>query len=194
MRVEGGRNRCSHLFSYLPFFPPPSSKKKKKHQGRCEGCEYRVDGIFIWNDASWDIQGIYPESTVEGVGESFSLTFFPAFPPPPFFFSLSFFVLFVFFSPRPKGPAFTLFHPSLPKNKKRKSGSYRDPAVVSMIEAHNARAMAGGPFEVLSVAVPPSGTAPYADGNVNVKPQPALSSSSSRPQVSTASAAVGGGP
>lgn len=63
-----------------------------------------------------------------------------------------------------------------------------------MIEAHNARAMAGGPFEVLSVAVPPSGTAPYADGNVSVKPQPALSSSSSRPQVSTASAAVGGGP
>lgn len=104
-------------------------------RGRCEGCEYRVDGIFIWNDASWDIQGIYPESTVEGVG------------------------------------------------------SYRDPAVVSMIEAHNARAMAGGPFEVLSVAVPPAGTAPYADGNVNVKPsQPAPST----PQVSTASAAVGG--
>ena len=60
-----------------------------------------------------------------------------------------------------------------------------------MIEAHNARAMAGGPFEVLSVAVPPSGTAPYADGNVNVKPQPAPSSSTT-PQVSTASAAVGG--
>ena len=58
-----------------------------------------------------------------------------------------------------------------------------------MIEAHNARAMAGGPFEVLSVAVPPSGTAPYADGNVSVKPQPAASST---PQVSTASAAVGG--
>ena len=64
-----------------------------------------------------------------------------------------------------------------------------------MIEAHNARAMAGGPFEVLSVAVPPAGTAPYADGNVNVKPQQqssSSSSSSSTPQVSTASAAVGG--
>ena len=78
---------------------------------------------------------------------------------------------------------------------KTTSGSYRDPAVVSMIEAHNARAMAGGPFEVLSVAVPPAGTAPYADGNVNVKPQQqssSSSSSSSTPQVSTASAAVGG--
>ncbi len=29
----------------------------------CPGCEYRVDGIFIWNDASWDVQAIYPEST-----------------------------------------------------------------------------------------------------------------------------------
>ena len=29
----------------------------------CPGCQYRVDGIFIWNDASWDIQAIYPEST-----------------------------------------------------------------------------------------------------------------------------------
>ena len=67
-----------------------------------------------------------------------------------------------------------------------------------MIEAHNARAMAGGPFEVLNVAVPPSGTAPYADGNVNVRPQQQQqqqqpsSSSSSTPQVSTASAAIGG--
>jgi len=58
-----------------------------------------------------------------------------------------------------------------------------------MIEAHNARAMAAGPFELLSVTAPPAGTAPYADGNVNVKPsQPAPST----PQVSTASAAVGG--
>jgi hypothetical protein len=32
-------------------------------RGGCEGCEYRVDGIFLWNDASWDVQGIYPEST-----------------------------------------------------------------------------------------------------------------------------------
>ena len=29
----------------------------------CAGCQYRVDGIFIWNDASWDVQAIYPEST-----------------------------------------------------------------------------------------------------------------------------------
>jgi len=29
----------------------------------CPGCQYRVDGIFIWNDASWDVQAIYPEST-----------------------------------------------------------------------------------------------------------------------------------
>ena len=29
----------------------------------CANCEYHVDGIFIWNDASWDIQAIYPEST-----------------------------------------------------------------------------------------------------------------------------------
>jgi len=73
---EGGRGRkengiAAHIFSSLSL-PPPLLQKKKKHQGRCEGCEYRVDGIFIWNDASWDIQGIYPESTVEGVGESFS--------------------------------------------------------------------------------------------------------------------------
>nr|QOL01152.1 putative extracellular protein CSOL_075 [Pseudococcomyxa simplex] len=32
-------------------------------RGTCSGCQYRVDGVFIWNDASWDIQGIYPEST-----------------------------------------------------------------------------------------------------------------------------------
>ena len=32
-------------------------------RGNCEGCEYRVDGIFLWNDASWDVQGIYPESS-----------------------------------------------------------------------------------------------------------------------------------
>eukprot|EP00884_Botryococcus_braunii_P003248 jgi/Botrbrau1/12924/Bobra.92_1s0004.1 len=32
-------------------------------RGACEGCRYHVDGIFLWNDASWDIQGIYPETT-----------------------------------------------------------------------------------------------------------------------------------
>lgn len=25
--------------------------------------EYRVSGIFIWNGGSWDVQGLYPEST-----------------------------------------------------------------------------------------------------------------------------------
>ena len=29
-REEGGRNRCSHLFSSLPFSPPPLLQKKKK--------------------------------------------------------------------------------------------------------------------------------------------------------------------
>ena len=29
----------------------------------CDGCQYRVDGIFIWNDASWDVEAIYPESS-----------------------------------------------------------------------------------------------------------------------------------
>lgn len=23
----------------------------------------QVDGVFMWNDASWDVQAIYPEST-----------------------------------------------------------------------------------------------------------------------------------
>ncbi|CAL8461829.1 g1360 [Coccomyxa elongata] len=32
-------------------------------RGSCTGCQYRVDGVFIWNDASWDVQAVYPEST-----------------------------------------------------------------------------------------------------------------------------------
>jgi hypothetical protein len=30
---------------------------------KCSGCQYRVDGVFIWDDASWDVLAIYPEST-----------------------------------------------------------------------------------------------------------------------------------
>ncbi|KAK9785590.1 hypothetical protein WJX73_003263 [Symbiochloris irregularis] len=29
----------------------------------CPGCQYRTDGVFLWNDASWDFQALYPEST-----------------------------------------------------------------------------------------------------------------------------------
>ncbi len=28
----------------------------------CSMC-LQVDGVFIWNDASWDVQAVYPEST-----------------------------------------------------------------------------------------------------------------------------------
>lgn len=82
-----------------------------------------MDGIFIWNDASWDVQGVYPESTTEG------------------------------------------------------QGSYRDPVVVAMIEAHNAAVAAGGRAPDVSAVPPGGGTAPYAD--------------SARPAVAAASA-VGG--
>jgi len=69
-----------------------------------------VDGIFLWNDASWDVQGIYPESTTG-------------------------------------------------------DGSYRDPVVVSMIEAHNGAVMksGGGPSGNPSVPAPGWGQAPHAD-------------------------------
>ena len=79
-------------------------------RGRCEGCEYRVDGIFLWNDASWDVQGIYPESTTG-------------------------------------------------------DGSYRDPVVVAMIEAHNAAVIGsgGGPSKDPAVPAPGWGQAPHAD-------------------------------
>ena len=29
----------------------------------CPNCQYRTDGVFLWNDASWDFEAIYPEST-----------------------------------------------------------------------------------------------------------------------------------
>ena len=33
------------------------------NQAACPGCQYRIDGVYLWNSASWDIQAIYPEST-----------------------------------------------------------------------------------------------------------------------------------
>ena len=35
----------------------------QKGSASCPGCQYRTDGVFLWNDATWDIQAIYPEST-----------------------------------------------------------------------------------------------------------------------------------
>lgn len=34
-----------------------------KGSSSCPNCQFRADGVFLWNDATWDIQAIYPEST-----------------------------------------------------------------------------------------------------------------------------------
>ena len=81
-----------------------------------------MDGIFIWNNASWDIQGIYPESATDG------------------------------------------------------AGSYRDPVVVAMIEAHNSAVASGSRPPNVDAGAPGGGVAPYADGG------------GGRAQVATASA------
>ena len=36
---------------------------QRDNQAACPGCKYRIDGLYLWNSASWDIQAIYPEST-----------------------------------------------------------------------------------------------------------------------------------
>lgn len=61
--------------------------------------KYRVDAAFLWNQASWDIQAIYPESTSS-------------------------------------------------------EGSYRDPVVVDMINAHNRAAMNPGPLTCTDIPPP----------------------------------------
>ena len=41
---------------------------QRDNQAACPGCKYRVDGLYLWNSASWDITGIYPESSSQSVG------------------------------------------------------------------------------------------------------------------------------
>eukprot|EP00884_Botryococcus_braunii_P004939 jgi/Botrbrau1/14446/Bobra.0014s0091.1 len=36
-----------------------------RSQGTCPGCQFRVDQVYLWNDGSWDVQAIYPESSNE---------------------------------------------------------------------------------------------------------------------------------
>jgi hypothetical protein len=72
-------------------------------RGTCPRCKWAIDGVFLWNCGSWDVQGVHPSSWA---GDD------PAR------------------AAEAAGPG--------------RPTSYRDPAVVSMIVAHNQAAAGGG--------------------------------------------------
>ena len=43
--------------THTPTRPPSNSVSQK-----CKDCQYAINGIFLWNCGSWDVQGVHPSS------------------------------------------------------------------------------------------------------------------------------------